>query len=537
MNIRILRPAAAQLAALVASGGIAAIAADWNSSSSKRADVKRTSDNATADDAAAPARTSKLVPFPEDLVAKPTAQPARRSDFQPRFKPPAVRQAQHVEPVGEAASDGPKLLPVPDEEDAPATDAKAGGTAKPDDSVKPADNVKPADGDGAADELHGAERTAPLPKEADSSKKGPSTARALVDEAFAKSKLSSTEKDFSEVIDLCRRAMGLGLGKQYDDYSRRLLGWAYNRRGEAIAKDGRDKEALADFEAAVEASGSWRAIHNRGVSYAALGRVGQAMADLDRAIHMNARYPNAYFNRGELKYKQGDFAGALADYTAALKLNPKDSTTLNSRGHALYRMERFGEALRDYGEAIKIDPDNVAALINRADTYSDMGQYSEAAKDYRAAIRIAPKMGRAYHSAAWFMATCPDQHYRNEKLAVEAARRAIALDGEDYRNLSTLAAAEASAGLFAEAKETQEKAIKKASQADVVTAEKMMGLYQRDLAFRERPRTAFKPPEEMDDAKVQQASGTSGPGDATGKWPTRQASGTTPARPTPRNRY
>jgi tetratricopeptide (TPR) repeat protein len=437
---------------------------------------------------------ARLVPFPEDEptgVAKTeskAAQPApRQSNFKPRFKSPAVRQAQHLEPVEAVETTGPELK-------------AAASTPEPSQPDK-----------GQAD-------------------KGQTNARALVDQAFAKSKASASDSDYTEVIDLCRRAMSEGLTKAYDDYSRRLMGWAYNRRGESHANAGRDKEALADFEAAVEASGSWRAIHNRGVSYAALGRIPEAMADLDRAIALNRSYPNAYYNRGELKYKQGDFSAALADYNTAVELNPKDSAILNSRGHTLYRLERFGEALRDYGEAIKLDPGNVAALINRGDTYSDLGRYAEAAKDYRGAVRIAPKLGRAYHSVAWFMSTCPDEHYRNEKLAMEAARKAIEIDGANYRNLSTLAAAQASAGLFAEAKDTQEKAIAKAAKRDVVTAEKMMSLYDRDLAFRERPRTAFQPSEEMEDRNVRQASGYE-PAEGSGRWPNRQASGRSPARP------
>jgi tetratricopeptide (TPR) repeat protein len=474
----------------------------------------------------------KLVPFPEDeeKAARPSAKTApvkiappapRQSNFQPRFKPPAVRQAQHSEPVEEAPKSPapetgePQKLPVADAAKAPEADepAKAVEPTTPPETTSAAASPPPKD------ELPG---------------------RALVDEAFAKSKASSSDSDYTAVIDLCRRAKGIGLSKAYDDYARRLLAWAYNRRGETRAKEARDKEALADFEASVEAGGTWRAIHNRGVSYAALGRVSEAMSDLNRAIEMNSQYPNSYFNRAELKYKQGDYPGAVSDYTIAIKLGPADSAILNGRGHALYRMERFGEALRDYGEAIKADPENVAAIINRGDTYSDLGQYAEAAKDYRAAVRLAPKMGRAFHSAAWFMATCADQHYRNDKLAIEAAEKAIDLDGADYRNLSTLAAAQASAGMFDVAKATQEKAIAKAAKGEIVTAEKMMALYHRDIAFRERPRTAYTPSEEIEDRAVRQASGVEKLRNNMGVFPTRQASGSAPprsqGRPTTRNR-
>jgi tetratricopeptide (TPR) repeat protein len=417
-----------------------------------------------------PAIKKKLVPFPEDEAesgnrpapASGRPEPSKRSNFQPHFKTPAVRQVQHLEPAEENGwapeLAGPQLQRVPAQVDA-------------------------LDSPG----------------------------RHLVDEAFAKSQAAHSDGDYTEVIDMCRRGLDAGLKKSYEDYARRLLGWSYNRRGEIRAEEGRDKDALADFEAAVECNrSSWRAIHNRAVSYASQSRLKEALADFNRTIELNKKYPNAYFNRAELKYGQGDFPGALHDYSAALALNPMDATVLNGRGHAFYRLERFGEALRDYSAALKIDPAFTAALINRGDTFADLGQYAEAATDYRNAVSAAPTSGRAYQAAAWLMATCPDEHYRHDALALDAARKAIKLDGDaDYRYLETLAAAQANAGKFSEAKETQEKAISKVPRGEHVAAEKRMSLYQRDLAYRERPRVAYKPPEERQDKQVRPASGTS----------------------------
>lgn len=412
---------------------------------------------------------AKLVPFPEDedeaaRADQPAPQvpaPQKGSNFQPRFKTPAARQVQHAEPaeaVESGASSGPQLQPIPlaaDPRDAPG--------------------------------------------------------RAVIDEAFAKSREAASDDNYTEVIDLCRRGAQAGLNNGYEGYARRLLGWAYNRRGETRVRAGREVEALADFEAAVKCNGnSWRAVHNRGVSYASQGRAREAMADFTRTIELNKQYGNAYFNRGELRYAQRNFAGAIHDYTAALHLSPRDATILNTRGHAFYRLQKFGDALRDYSEALKVDPTFAPALINRGDAHCDLGQYGDAANDYRAAVESNPKLGRAYQSAAWLMATCPDDHYRNAKLALDAARKAIELEGEgDYRSLETLAAAQANSGLFAEAKQTQEKAIASAPRGEAVPAEKRLALYQHDQAYRERPRVAFAKPEE--DPQVRRASGASPP--------------------------
>jgi len=323
----------------------------------------------------------------------------------------------------------------------------------------------------------------------------------LIDEAFAKSKDASTEAAYSEIIELCRRARAGGIKPNLEEYCKRLLAWSHNRRGEARANNKQDAEALADFEAAVGLDASnWRAVHNRGVSYAAQGKVKEALADFDRTLTLNDRYPNAYFNRAQLRYTQRDFRGAIDDYSAALELGKPDASLLSNRGHAFYRLERYGEALRDYAEALRIDPSNVPALINRGETFCDLGRFGEAAKDYQDAIKADPKSGRAYQAAAWLMATCPDNHYRNKKLAIEAAQRALQLEGPDnYRALETLAAAQANAGQFAEAKATQEKAIAKAPRSELVPAEKRMGLYQRELAYREEARPDYSRPEDEDE--------------------------------------
>jgi tetratricopeptide (TPR) repeat protein len=409
-----------------------------------------------------------LVPFPEDAPRAPAAKASKLQqppvNFQPRFRTPAVKQAEHIEPAG----------------DAKATDDQPH-------EVGSAPQALP---------VHADTTSAPA------ALKG----REALDAAYAKSKNAASEAECTEVIDLCRQSDAATLGKQFEEYANRLMSWAYNRRGEARAREGKKAEALADFEASVAAGGTWRAIHNRGASYAAAGRDQEARIDLDRAIELNPRYPQAYLNRAELRSKQRDFQGAIDDFNLAMKLGARDAAVFAGRAHAYYRLQRFGDALRDYGEAIKNEPENADTLVSRGDVYSDVGQYGDAAKDYRSAVRVGPKNARAYQAAAWLMATCPDTHYRDEKLAVEAAQRAVELEGDTYRNLSTLAAAQASAGLFKDAQKTQEQAIAAARKEDVVTAEKVLSLYRREIAYRDRPVTAFRTPEEIDDKEVRQAA-------------------------------
>ena len=279
------------------------------------------------------------------------------------------------------------------------------------------------------------------------------------------------------------------------------MSWAHNRRGEAFAKKAAESseesideaagkleaQALADFELAVKYDKTrWRAVHNRAVSHALAGESKKAIRDLNLAIKLNPRYPNAWFNRGEVHYVLQQFSEAIDDFNQAIRLKPRDAGAYRSRGHALYRLGRHREAIQDYDQVVRMNPDSAVALVDRGDAYASLSDFDRAATDFRDAIRLDDTLGRAYQSAAWLMATCPDDSFRNGTLALQSAMRAIDLDGEsDYRYLDTMAAAHANAGQFDQAQALMADAIKAAPEDRVEGLEQRLALYQADTPFRQ----------------------------------------------------
>ena len=320
----------------------------------------------------------------------------------------------------------------------------------------------------------------------------PGRADPIVRAAFAKTKDAATEEDFTEILDQCHRGLEVGLDGAMTVYTPAADGLGPQSPRRAAVRSRSAARSLEDFEAAVALDDTkWRHFHNRGVSQATLGQYDKAIGDFNQTLKMNPGYANAYFNRGELRYEQGDFVGAIGDYTQTLRLNPGDAGAYNSRGHAHYRLQEFREALADYHQAVRLDPNNAAAYTNRGDMFADFGRWANASTDYRMAIKLNPNLGRAYQSAAWLMATCPDEEFRNPDQAVEAAQRAVELDGEsDYRYLETLAAAQANAGLFDDAVATQQRALEITPADYHRHAQHRLSLYQHHTACREAPRTA-----------------------------------------------
>ncbi len=311
----------------------------------------------------------------------------------------------------------------------------------------------------------------------------------LIRRAYDQSQEGDSEGHYSLIISQCEQGIRAGVTKETEEYAERLLSWAYNRRGKIAAEAGRDEQALEDFEAAVRYDKTrWRAFHNRGVSYALAGRNEEALADLSQTIEINPNYANAFYNRAELHQERGHLDDALKDYERVIQLTPGDAAAHNSRGYCYYQLRRYPHAVRDFTEAIRLDTESSAAFANRGQLYSDLGYYARALHDFQRAVDADPQLGRAYQGAAWILATCPNEKFRDTDEAVAAASKAIEIDGDDDpRYLDTLAAAFANAGEFDMAVQAQQASIERSPEAAQELLQRRVIAFQQKKAFRSRP--------------------------------------------------
>ncbi|MBL8826543.1 MAG: tetratricopeptide repeat protein [Planctomycetaceae bacterium] len=318
------------------------------------------------------------------------------------------------------------------------------------------------------------------------------SAKELLNQAYTLSQRAETEEQFTDVVNKCQSSLKLNPNEASRKYANDLISWSLNRRGELRAETERDEDALKDFETAVLTNPSnWRAIHNRGVSYAVAGKNAEALADFNQALQLEKNYPAVYFNRGELFSTQGKWGEAIADYSAAIKLNDKDMRSYTNRGYAYYQQRNYSQALNDFGKALQIDATWAPALVHRGALHGDNARWEQAANDYRQAIQVSPEFGLAYQQIAWLLSTCPDAKFRDAKLALDSAKRAIELDGDtDFHYLDTLAAAYAANGDFTNAVEAIKKALAGIPMGfDVFKAdlESRLKLYEKREAYVEKP--------------------------------------------------
>ena len=92
----------------------------------------------------------------------------------------------------------------------------------------------------------------------------------------------------------------------------------------------------------------------------------EAIADFDSAIAISTEIPEAYINRGLAKDKIGNFSGAIQDFNRAIRMNSADAQAFQFRGNTWFKMKEYEQAIKDYNMSIKLDEQNAKLFYNRA---------------------------------------------------------------------------------------------------------------------------------------------------------------------------
>ena len=116
-------------------------------------------------------------------------------------------------------------------------------------------------------------------------------------------------------------------------------------------------------------------------AYESEGQYFEAISEYNKAIEINPRCTEAYFNRGNLYQRWGQFDYAISDYNNAIEIGPVNTEVYNNRGNAFQRKGHYDRAISDYNKAIEFDSKNAKAYSNRGVAYHLKGEYDEAWED------------------------------------------------------------------------------------------------------------------------------------------------------------
>jgi protein O-GlcNAc transferase len=206
---------------------------------------------------------------------------------------------------------------------------------------------------------------------------------------------------------------------------------ALNLLGVVLGRQGRNAEAIANFDRALDAApDSVEAWYGRGMTLAAINRPQQAIKSLDRVIaaepdcskvqllrakllmdlgrrdaalqgldNFVAQFPGlaeAWFGRSNVLYSAARFDEALSDAERALALKPDFAEAWQARGNALDELKRHDEALVAYDRALSLFPNFPAAWHGRGNALSALKRHHEALAAYDKALALAPDIAEAW---------------------------------------------------------------------------------------------------------------------------------------------
>lgn len=126
-----------------------------------------------------------------------------------------------------------------------------------------------------------------------------------------------------------------------------------------------------------------------GMQHALNGKPAKAVKWLNKAIEIDPKNADAYYNRALAFQRLGDNeTAAIADYSMAIRLRPTDVEAYMNRAVSHMRIGEFGLAISDLNRALSIQPDHGLSLVNLGLVYKMVGEDHAACASWKTAADL-----------------------------------------------------------------------------------------------------------------------------------------------------
>lgn len=121
------------------------------------------------------------------------------------------------------------------------------------------------------------------------------------------------------------------------------------------------KEAVENFDEALKFNSDSAIVHfYKGVAYQSLNKAEDAINSYTKSIELNKKMIDAYFNRGQLLFKDNPKL-ALDDFVTAVALDPKFIDAYYSIAAIQKNLGQYKEAVQNLNKILEIEPNAVNA--------------------------------------------------------------------------------------------------------------------------------------------------------------------------------
>jgi eukaryotic-like serine/threonine-protein kinase len=175
-------------------------------------------------------------------------------------------------------------------------------------------------------------------------------------------------------------------------------------RGTLLLRQGRDSEALAACDGALEVDPNFLVTHRLKIDVLRkLKRQAEVIRSCDALLTRGKPSAELYELRALAKQELSDYQGAIEDDTLAIALRPGNPALLERRGGLFLITDAPRSALRDFDESIRLDPSSPSstdAYLGRGLARVTLGLHREAVADASRAVRLGePTDLRLYNAA------------------------------------------------------------------------------------------------------------------------------------------
>ena len=166
-------------------------------------------------------------------------------------------------------------------------------------------------------------------------------------------------------------------------------GVAYYGLGEVYNGKDSDKEAIANYEKALDLDHALTAIYvPLGILYYQTGEIAKAETELTRALAISPEDSETQFFYGLVRYAQGNDVEALKAFRAAKAAKPDYAEPWYYTGQTLIRQDKAGEAVKELLKALELKPDYFDAWFSLGTAYFTLEDYPKAIDAYSKAVKF-----------------------------------------------------------------------------------------------------------------------------------------------------
>ncbi len=165
----------------------------------------------------------------------------------------------------------------------------------------------------------------------------------------------------------------------------------HNSLGFALRKEGRLKEAIAQYRRALQLKPDYAlARNNLGYAWYLSRDYGKAVREYENAIRLKPDFAEARNGLGIVYAEMGLTDQAIEQYVFAIRLKPDFANAHTNLGNLYYREGNVGGAIRQYETAIRIRPDIAEPYNNLGVIHASMGFLDQAMEYFGAAVALDP---------------------------------------------------------------------------------------------------------------------------------------------------